>query len=122
MSAWSKFSDWLSERLTERKVSMREASLSAGLDHGAISRFMQGTRPSVENCQKLAHYFGVPEKQVLEVADYFPPESHDEFVREITYLAGQVPVETRETVLDLLRRAIERERQKPPETEGKGSG
>ena len=118
MTAWNKLSYWLDEKLNERNESRREASLGAGLDHAAISRYINGTQPSVASCQKLAEYFGVPEKQVLEVAGYFPPENHEEFVREITYLAGQVPVATRRSVLDLLRAAVEREQRKHSETEG----
>lgn len=102
---WTPLAEWLSKQLGERNESAREASLRAGLDHSAISRFMSGTKPTVESCHKLAAHFGVPEKMVLELAGYFPPEDFDEFTRQVNYLASRIPPELRGPVLAFLEQA-----------------
>ncbi len=54
------FQRWVLDQLHSSNVSAREASLAAGLSHGAISRYLSGSRPSAAACKKLADYFEVP--------------------------------------------------------------
>lgn len=67
---------FLLQQCEERDLSLRQASLRAGLDHSAVSRFVNGTRPTRESSAKLARFFGVPEGYVLLLAGHvIRPES-----------------------------------------------
>lgn len=57
--------------LEERDLSQRQASLEAGLDRGALSRFIgEGRRPSRHSLIMLADYFGVNPNRLLELVGY----------------------------------------------------
>lgn len=57
----------------ERGESLRKASLNAGLDRGALFRFIeQKRRPSRESLIVLGDYFGVNPNVLLQLADYPP--------------------------------------------------
>ena len=74
---------WLLQELRARNQSFREFSLAAGLDHGAVSRYLAGTRPTRESCEKLAAYTGVPVEQVLVMAGHLKaPPDYDPFLIE----------------------------------------
>ncbi len=61
----------LEELLAERNESMREASLGAGLDHGAIRRYVRyGRRPTRDSLLLLADHFEVNPNDLLELAGY----------------------------------------------------
>jgi len=95
---------WLLEKLDDRNESARAASLGAGLDHAAISRFLQGVAPTPDSCRKLADYFEVPAEFVLALAGHMPtPEEHDAFVQQVAELAKDWSEEERRLGLELLR-------------------
>lgn len=104
----TQFAAWLGQRLAERNLSARAASLAAGLTHSSISKFMRGTQPNVESCRKLAAFFGVPEKTVLELAGYFEPDPEGDFIREWTYVGQRIPPEFQEMLLSMVRSTISR--------------
>ena len=57
----------------ERGESLRKASLNAGLDRGALFRFIeQKRRPARESLIVLGDYFGVNPNVLLQLADYPP--------------------------------------------------
>ncbi len=63
----------LQRLVAERGESLRKASLNAGLDRGALFRFMEeGRRPSRESLVVLGDYFGVNPNVLLELAGYTP--------------------------------------------------
>lgn len=62
--------EFLIKECESRNVSWRQASLDAGLDHNAISRYVNSTRPTRESCRKLAAYFDVPESEILALAGH----------------------------------------------------
>ncbi len=65
------FAGYLERLLDERNESMREASLEAGLDHSALSRFItQRQRPTRESCIALADHFRVNPNEILTRAGY----------------------------------------------------
>ena len=65
------FAAYLERLLDERNETMREASLSAGLDHSALSRFItQRQRPTRESCIALADHFRLNPNEVLTRAGY----------------------------------------------------
>jgi transcriptional regulator with XRE-family HTH domain len=67
---WSDLASFLDEQCKQRNLSWREASLQAGLDHGAISRFIRGTQPNTATSHKLAKFFGVDPDIVLQLAGH----------------------------------------------------
>lgn len=57
--------------LAEHNESCREASLNAGLDHGALGRYIRDEkRPSRGSVLALADHFGVNPNDLLELAGY----------------------------------------------------
>jgi transcriptional regulator with XRE-family HTH domain len=72
--------EFLINECRERGLSWRQASLKAGLDHSAISRFVRGTQPNPESCAKLAGYFGYNPDHILVLAGHRTDE-YSEFTR-----------------------------------------
>ena len=63
----------LEELCRARNESYRQASLAAGLDHGAVHRFVKGNqRPHRESCIALAHHFGLNPNEILVAAGHEP--------------------------------------------------
>ena len=55
--------------------SPRQASMAAGLDHGAITRFLSGKyRPARDACILLAVYFDLNPNEFFELVGYAPME------------------------------------------------
>jgi len=95
---------WLLRQLQERNWSAREASLAAGLNHGAVSHYLAGHRPSAENCRKIAVAFGVPASVVLILAGYMArPAGHDPFLAQVTELTSGWTGDQKERLLRLVR-------------------
>lgn len=105
---WTELSKWLSEQLEKKNLSARDASAKAGLSHSAISKFIRGTQPNVESCRKLAAFFAVSEKTVLELAGYFEPDPEGDFIREWAYIGRRIPPEYQEMLLNMVRSTISR--------------
>jgi len=99
----SDLSRWLLDETEKRDLSMRQASLQAGLDHGAVSRFVKGTVPSPESCERLADFFNVPHMHVMELAGHvhLPPSfpDLDEESQAILVLLGRVNSGKREHLI-----------------------
>ncbi len=63
----------LRQLMEEQGISHRQASMRAGLDRGAIYRFVeQGQRPSRDGAIALADSFGVNPNDLLTLAGYKP--------------------------------------------------
>lgn len=73
---WTGLAQFLDDQCKQHGWSWREASLRAGLDHGAISRFMRGTTPATDSCYKLAELFGVDAEIVLKLAGHWQQSSN----------------------------------------------
>jgi len=85
-------------------MSARTLSLGARLNHGAVSRYLAGGRPSPEACKKLATFLEVPESYVLELAGYTTPSEADRsFVERVARLTKDWSAEERELGIELLR-------------------
>lgn len=90
----------LAKRLLElakrANATRREVSLGAGLDHGAMSRFITGEgRPGPVACIQLAMYFDINPNELLTLAAYEPMPIFDlslidpnEFPPEVKRVAG----------------------------------
>lgn len=69
----TRFATYLEKLLAERNESYRQASLRAGLDVGAVRRYVNlGTQPLVASCIALAEHFGVSANKMLEAAGHDP--------------------------------------------------
>ncbi len=85
------FAALLRRLLAERGESHREASLKAGLDHGAVFRFAGSRRrPARESIFTLAEYFRVNPNMLLEVAGYEPMEIFEKAALELPEAGGIV--------------------------------
>lgn len=75
----------LLEQLDKKKESPREMSLNAGLNHGAVSAILNGSRPNASTCSKLALYLNLPEAWLLWLAGWMqtPPDMND-FARTLS--------------------------------------
>jgi hypothetical protein len=72
------FSAYLEGLLENHNESMREASLKAGLDHGALCRFItKHQRPTRESCIAIADHFRLNPNEVLTRAGYDPMHFFD---------------------------------------------
>lgn len=84
--------------MAERRESMREASLRAGVDRGTLGRILrEGKRPSVQTVILLANHFGLHPNDLLEMAGYPPLE----IFRRATEDPGSIPDDLRDLIQDL---------------------
>jgi len=92
-----RLTEYLSTLLKERGLSMRKASLEAGLNHGAVGGFVRGRRPHRDSCLILAEYFQVDPNEMLAAAGYDPMPVVDrslidpqEFAPEVKEFAAEL--------------------------------
>ncbi len=60
----------LNELLKQNNETIREAALSAGLDHQAVRRYLAGHRPNMMACILLADHFGINPNEMLQLAGW----------------------------------------------------
>jgi len=93
---------FLARLLEERNETMRQASLGAGLEHGAMHRYVKDKRrPRRESCLALASHFEVNPNEVLVRAGYKPmpyfdpsllgAEDYPPEVKEVATLLTRIP-------------------------------
>jgi hypothetical protein len=83
--------DYLDGQRQAHNESFREASLAAGLDHGAMLRYVKHhTRPTRESCIALADHFGVNPNEILTRAGYDPLHFFDRSLVDPAELASEV--------------------------------
>jgi hypothetical protein len=94
------FIPFLEKLLEERNETCRQASLAAGLDHGAAQRYVKaGSRPSQDACIALAHHFGIHPNLMLEKAGYPPLAYFDLSLADPSEFAPEV----KEVALELMK-------------------
>jgi len=90
----------LEELCQARNESYRRASLAAGLDHGAVHRFVRGNcRPHRESCIALAHHFGLNPNEMLVAAGHEPLPWFDPSLVD----ASDYPFEVKQVAETLMR-------------------
>ena len=101
-------------RRRRRKPSHMAADLR--ISHATVSRWLSGEDvPSIQSCQRLAEYCGVPIDKILAIAGYLPrvaerpPAEWPEF-RE--YARRKYPAELDEDLITMIEDLIERRRAK----------
>jgi transcriptional regulator with XRE-family HTH domain len=83
--------DYLDQLRQAHNESFREASLAAGLDHGAMLRYVKKrSRPTRESCITLADHFGVNPNEILTRAGYDPLHFFDRSLVDPSELAPEV--------------------------------
>jgi transcriptional regulator with XRE-family HTH domain len=104
-----KLQRWILAQLNRRNETPRSASRAAGLDHAAISRYLAGTRPSIQSCQKLAAHFEAPASYVLYLAGHLeaPPEM-EPFLAQIGSLSGELTEDQKRALVDVARSMTKR--------------
>ena len=108
-----KFSRYLKGLVQASGLTMRQVSLRAGLDHGAVGRFIRGRHPHRDSCLLLAEVLQVDPNQVLAMAGYQPMPvvdrsliDPDEFPPEVKELAADlasIPPGRRREIIAALR-------------------
>lgn len=110
---------YLEELLRARNESMRSASLAAGLDHGALNRFISNRqRPTRESCIAIADYFGLNPNEILTRAGYeamhffdrtlIDPDALPPDVLELArYLSRIQPLSRRRQLCQAIREVVE---------------
>jgi hypothetical protein len=121
-------SEYLDQLRQEHNESYREASLAAGLDHGAMLRYVRyHTRPTRESCIALADHFGVNPNEILTRAGYDPlhffdrslvdPEALAPEVEEVAlYLNRLSPLARRREVCQAVRALVDAAARTAPES------
>jgi hypothetical protein len=95
----------LEELCQAHNESYRQASLAAGLDHGAVHRFVKGNRrPHRESCIALAHHFGLNPNELLAAAGHEPLPWFDPSLVN----PGDYPFEVKQVAETLIRIASPR--------------
>ena len=83
--------EYLDRQRQAHNESFREASLAAGLDHGALLRYVKKlNRPTRESCIALADHFGVNPNEILTRAGYDPLHFFDRSLVDPAALAPEV--------------------------------
>lgn len=98
------FSDWLAERLNDRAWSHQRLADQVGVTKMAVKGWLDGARPRVETCYRLADVFGVAADHVLRLAGY-PTQSPSIDLSKIDYrevIRAQHPPDTAQRMVDVL--------------------
>ena len=99
----------LDELRQARNESYREAALNAGLDHGALRRYIvEGRRPQRQALIALADHFGVNPNELLPLAGYPPMD----LFQQAAVDPDSLPDDLGDLVADLQRIADRSQRRK----------
>ncbi len=113
------FAAYLNDLLEASNESMRKASVAAGLDHGALSRFIGARQhPTRDSCIALADHFDLNPNEVLTRAGYLPlrffdrslvdPQALPPYVAELAgYLSRIRPPSRRRQLCQTLRQMLD---------------
>lgn len=75
---------WMAHMLASRNMNRTDLAERMGVDPSMVSKWLRGVRmPNVPHCQAIARAFGVPDYEVLRLADHVPehlrqPTAHPE--------------------------------------------
>lgn len=91
----------LSDELTKRNLSNRDAAKAIGISHPTLGTVLSGEQPSFETCQKLSKFLRMPLVSVLSLAGLLPktPESTAQ-EEQLLYLFRRMTARDRETFLN----------------------
>jgi plasmid maintenance system antidote protein VapI len=79
----SKFSDWLNEQLTTKKVKSTQLAKGIGLSYAAVYSLTRELRnPGPETVVKIANYFEIDPDWLLALADHRKPSINNQSPKE----------------------------------------
>jgi transcriptional regulator with XRE-family HTH domain len=110
-------------RRRKRKASQLAADLA--ISHATVSRWLSGADvPSVESCQKLADYSGVPVENILSIVGHIGKvsEKKTEWPEFREYAHQMYPDELDEDLVTMIEDLIERRRTKKYQVEQRKLG
>lgn len=69
------FANWLTNQLRHRpELNQVALAINLGISQGSVSNWLRGLYvPHPENCRKVAHFFDIPEDDVLAIAGHRQP-------------------------------------------------
>jgi transcriptional regulator with XRE-family HTH domain len=84
----TKLTTWLTEKLNENRMSMRELARKSGISHSTISQVINGAQPpTYEFCIAIAKGLGLAQDEVLTLAGKLPkPPEWTPDLQEWTYM------------------------------------
>ena len=103
----TRLSKYLKGLLKARGLTMRKASLQAGLNHSSVGGFVRGRRPHRDTCLILAEYFHVDPNEMLAEAGYEPMPLVDRSLID----ANEFAPEVKEFAAELMRFSPQRRRE-----------
>ncbi len=114
------FVSFLNEVMRRRKRLPSQLAADLGVNHSTVGRWLSGADlPSLNSCQRLAEYSGVPVERILSIVGHLPriaetrPPEWPEF-RE--YARQKYAEELDEDLITMIEDLIERRRQKRYDT------
>jgi len=104
------FNDWLEKELDSRGWSRAELARRSNLNPSTLSMIRSHKRGAgVETCRAIAKGLRLPETDVLRAAGLMAPDrSVDPVVSELLVLAGKLPADDQQDLIDLARAKLER--------------
>lgn len=104
------FASWLADNMKKAGFNQSQLAKRSNLNQAAISRLLNGqATPSPETCQSFARVLHIPVEIVYRAAGLLPPKAEsNQVIDEIIYLAGQLPPDDLQDLLDLARGKINR--------------
>jgi len=94
---------WLKTQMKIRNLNPQGISHGIDVSHVTVGKWVKGIyTPNPENCRKLAHFFNIPDEQVLIIAGHLTPDDSKTTIAEpcTIYLTG--PRAHLHTLLDTL--------------------
>lgn len=104
------FSEWLVQILKEKNMTQAELSRLSGVTNAQISRVINGSRGiGPEAIAAIARALRLPPERVFEKAGILPPKPQpNPAIDEITHLAGILPPEDVQDLIDLAHAKLDR--------------
>ena len=108
--ATSELKTWVQTQLDEHELSMRAASLKAGLSPNRLQQVMAGDTPGIEVCTALAELFDVQLELILYLAGYNVKDPRQDYDAEVARFADYLqakPLPLRKKSLRAIRSVVE---------------
>ena len=99
------FGEWLKEEMEKKNLSQKELAEMSNITPAQISRIINGTRGAGEQAiVSIAHALKLPPETVFRAAGLLPPQApEDELMNEIMHLAGDLPAQDKQDILEYVR-------------------
>ncbi len=104
------FSDWLTSRMAEKRMTPAELSRLIKKDQSVISRILNSERsPANETLELIAHALKLPPETVFRAAGILPPASDDPWADEMAFKLAELDPAKRAMAERLIQALAEQE-------------